>query len=199
MNEKEIVKLADSLDWGGRLDEMSGSNHPDDLELMVFADARHVDEKEKRRIAGRLNKIKTHLEGCEKCSGRLNEIEAKQLADDLGLPGALESEEYDQRNRWAKQLGASTMDAGKLLDIMRPEVEKILVLSGHTSPPSQSMRASACAGELQCKYRELLEAYDGVMDQTLNIKQRLEIMKARDVLEDFLAVHRTVCILEGKP
>lgn len=116
------------------------------------------------------------------------------MAEALGLPGVL-----DDRNRWAKKLGAETMDAGKLLDLMRPEVEKILILTGITSPPSQWVRVNECLGHLNRQYNALKDKEEEVMDSQLHFKQVIEVCKTISLLEDFKVVHRTVWILEGKP
>lgn len=104
----------------------------------------------------------------------------------------------DMRNRWAKQLGAfATYDASKLLDLIRPEVEEILVIAGFTSPPSQSVRVRDCLASMEEKMNDLLDMRDEVMDPKLNSKQRVELQKAINTLKAFLAVHKTITILEG--
>lgn len=119
---------------------------------------------------------------------------ADEMAEALGLPVALES---DNRNHWAKELGAATYDAGRLLDIMRPEVEKVLVTAGIFSPTSQTIRVRECIErmEAQCEGLRISET----MAPEINFKQRMHLNKMICMLKDFQSVLRTVWILEGKP
>lgn len=104
----------------------------------------------------------------------------------------------DSRNRWAKQLGSqATYDAAKLLDLIRPEVEKILIIAGFTTPPSQSMRVRECLECMHMRLSELMNKQDEASDPQLNMRQRVELRKTINTLEAFQAVHKTITILEG--
>jgi hypothetical protein len=92
------------------------------------------------------------------------------------------------------------MDAGKLLGIMRPEVEQILCTMGIFSPPSQYCRVKTALGVLTVMLENLSRIdKDNTMDPDLLLRQRIQVREAVGLLNDFMAVHRTVCILEGKP
>ena len=80
--------------------------------------------------------------------------------------------------------------AGELLHLMRPEVEEILkVRRGDAGPPSQSLRAQGVITGINFR----------LSDEDLSIEEKMKLFNQRNILEDFLAVHRTVWILEGKP
>lgn len=107
-------------------------------------------------------------------------------------------EPVDSRNRWAKQLGSGhTYDAGKLLDIIRPEVETILVTAGFTSPPSQSMRVMECLETMETRYGDLMKLREDASDPAFVMKQGFAIRKVINVLKAFQAVHKTITLLEG--
>jgi len=83
-------------------------------------------------------------------------------------------------------------DAGDLLDVMRPEISSILrnltVYMGDDMPTctSQSLRA-----------RRAVEWLDERMKESkLGMGQWFELNRHRSRLKDFLAVHRTVTMLE---
>jgi hypothetical protein len=83
-----------------------------------------------------------------------------------------------ETNKYHKELSDKKLPltAEELLHIMRPEVEEILQRHGWTEPPSQSHRAIQAITEWENP-----------------------LGKDMTVLLDFLKVHRTVWILEGKP
>lgn len=109
-----------------------------------------------------------------------------------------DKENPDSRNRWAKALGSShTYDAAKLLDLIRPEVEDILVIAGITSPPSQSARVQECLANMEAKYDEILDGRDESSDPRLNMRQGFRLRKTINVLKAFQAVHKTITLLEG--
>jgi hypothetical protein len=87
-------------------------------------------------------------------------------------------------NRYTERLGSFT--AEELLCLMRPEVEDALTRYGFTIEafaPSQSLRAKRLLGYGSVK-----------IDGKTKFLDRAD----RALLEDFLAVHRTVWILEGR-
>lgn len=82
--------------------------------------------------------------------------------------------------------------AGSLLGLMRPKVEKILKkVIPDDSTPSQSLRAVRAI-----KYIEVSEL--PVLMQFEDKSGWAEAHRDRRTLEDFLSVHRTVWILEGR-
>lgn len=117
--------------------------------------------------------------------------------------GWVETGEWqDLRNRWIQELGtAAEATPKKLLEVMRPHVEFILSNRGYATHPkvfgaqsitedktctvSQSMRAHRCLDEWESQKRTLEEFKKNSSDMRL--------------LRDFLAVHRTVWILDGRP
>lgn len=108
-------------------------------------------------------------------------------------------ENPDSRNRWAKQLGLdATYDAAKLLDIIRPEVETILLTAGFVTPGSQSMRVMDCLRVLEERLAIIRSKRDNeVMDPAFNMKQGFVLSKVINTLKAFQAVHKTITILEG--
>lgn len=84
------------------------------------------------------------------------------------------------------------MDAGNLLHIMRPAVESILQAHVRFSPPSQTYRVLRLLPELE-ELQRSIELSDLHSDPYRTIRRQINTLK------DFLAVHRTVWILEGKP
>lgn len=79
-----------------------------------------------------------------------------------------------------------------LLHLMRPEVEEIFEQWGLTSPPSQSNRASRVLDEINNEISDMVK-------RKAPLAELSQLFRKRDLLKDFLAVHRTVWILEGKP
>jgi hypothetical protein len=90
-----------------------------------------------------------------------------------------------------KRYGADIC-AETLLGVMRPEVETILSQFPDWDNPavSQSFRASAVIPLLKDQIKSMLGT---------GIEKTVPLLKQRRILQDFLAVHRTVWLLEGKP
>ena len=99
-------------------------------------------------------------------------------------------------------------DAGALLDKMRPDMETLLnglaVIYKEEMPtcPSQSYRADRAKALLQKRYldlrRKLRLAPPGSVTFQNTRNEMLRTMRTIDRLSDFLAVHRTVVLLEGR-
>lgn len=104
----------------------------------------------------------------------------------------MKSETERTENKWYQQLedDGARKTAEELLHIMRPEVETVLSKFPDWANPavSQSHRASAVI--------PLLEAQ---IKSKLGIVKTVPLLRQRRILQDFLAVHRTVWLLEGKP
>lgn len=99
-------------------------------------------------------------------------------------------------NQWHQKLtevgGIPT--AEELLDLMRPEVEKIIPLYTPNTCQSQSLLAKRALEHID---HALAEARKN--DPSLGSWMKMApVRRHRDTLSDFLAVHRTVWILEGR-
>jgi hypothetical protein len=144
------------------------------------------------------------LERLEKLQKERLDREAR-IEKDLAESDRLDREFHDpaaSMNRWTQELGQNTCDARALLVLMRPVVEEILVARGHATNPriiradseefdtslvvSQSMRSNRC-----------LEEWNNMAPHGLEELQKHG--KDMRLLKDFLAVHRTVWILDSKP
>ena len=90
------------------------------------------------------------------------------------------------------------MKAEDLLAYMRPEVERVLVLLGVLSPPSQSARVTTAIEKIDEMMKNHSEYKEHTMSKDIWWSQFREISRARRLLMDFGAVHRTVWILEGR-
>jgi nitrous oxide reductase accessory protein NosL len=95
-------------------------------------------------------------------------------------------------NKWYQQLqdAGTEITAEELLHIMRPEVETILSQFPDWDNPavSQSLRASAILPLIEERIRS-----------KMGLEKTVPFLRQRRILQDFLAVHRTVWILEGRP
>lgn len=89
-------------------------------------------------------------------------------------------------NKYIEHLAEYTAEA--LLDHMRPMVEKILQNHAVLQPPSMSVRALY-----------LINKLDNSNFKGKKIEDVAPLLHERKALRDFLAVHRTVSILDGKP
>jgi len=101
-------------------------------------------------------------------------------------------------NKWYQQLqdAGTHKTAEELLHIMRPEAEEILLKYDMDQPPSQSYRALRCIDKIE----ELRHAAHLRHRTTKEIpKEWLDLSRDLRALKNFLAVHRTVWILEGRP
>jgi hypothetical protein len=83
--------------------------------------------------------------------------------------------------------------AETLLGLMRVDVDEIFQRHGMDQPPSQSHRAKNLLEEISEEVRSMVKQKSGLNDDLI------QLFQDRNMLKDFLAVHRTVWILEGKP
>ena len=93
-------------------------------------------------------------------------------------------------NKYHDELTASgrMFLAEHLLDLLRPKVAELAVKYKVTQPPSQHMQAK--------QIRRILRS---LPMKDITLEDRLVIMAEHQLIRDFLAVHRVVWILEGKP
>jgi hypothetical protein len=98
--------------------------------------------------------------------------------------------EIPTENKYVQELRSKHLEltAENLLKILRPKVEEIFQHWGENQPPSQELRALRLVPKLTKKVKE---------SSCLN--ENIFILRHRDVLQYFMAVHRTVWILEGRP
>jgi hypothetical protein len=74
---------------------------------------------------------------------------------------------------------------------MRPEVEELLGEWGCLQPPSQSARAIVVLDKIKAEIAHMIQLKAVIGEIT-------PLFRKRTLMEDFLSVHRTVWILEGK-
>lgn len=107
-------------------------------------------------------------------------------------------------NKWTiearMKFSGRPINAFDILAVMRPEVEKVLLMLDVMVPPSQSYRIPEALEILEGRYKNLcqIKAEETMAPEKL-MEQRMRTNHVIKMLKDFLAVHRTVWILEGRP
>lgn len=103
-------------------------------------------------------------------------------------------------NRYVEALQSKglPLTAENLLDLMRPEVEELLAKHGMLSPPSQSHRASRLLALLRSNHIPEPGKFNAGVCSNESRPQMLQRFREEDILRIFMAVHRTVYILEGR-
>jgi hypothetical protein len=104
-------------------------------------------------------------------------------------------EPLEPQNKYVMDLERFGADvcAETLLGIMRAVVDKVTERYGFDQPPSQSHRAKLALDAVENEIRDMVKAKHPLDDDMR------QLFRDRRFLKDFLAVHRTVWILEGKP
>jgi hypothetical protein len=98
-------------------------------------------------------------------------------------------------NKYVSDLNryGADLTAEALLGLMRVDVEKVFIRHGMDQHPSKSYRALRLLEEIKAEITTMVTSKHPLDD---DLKQ---LFRDRDMLKDFLAVHRTVWILEGRP
>ena len=98
-------------------------------------------------------------------------------------------------NKYVSDLNryGADLTAEALLGLMRADVNIVFTRHGMDTPQSQSYRALRLLEEIKAEIKTMVTAKHPLDD---DLKQ---LFRDRDMLKDFLAVHRTVWILEGRP
>lgn len=100
-----------------------------------------------------------------------------------------------QENKYTSDLEryGAELRAECLLGLMRAEVNGVFDRYGMDQPPSQSHRAKRLLDEIKEEIKVMVTSKHPLDD---DLRQ---LFRDRNMLRDFLAVHRTVWILEGRP